>query len=62
MPLDFKACGVAAEKIEEVKAAAAAGALLDGCMATNPRTVTAAQIEAMIVRSGGGSVWRQKYY
>ena len=62
MPLDFKACGVTKEKIEEVKAAAAAGSLLDGCMATNPRTATAGQIENIIVKSSGGQPWRQKYY
>lgn len=62
MPLCFKDCGVTAQLLESVKAAAAAGALEDSCMATNPRTADARQIEMIIEKSGESRLWRQRYY
>lgn len=40
MPVSFKECGVKPEEYQLTEEAVAQGALLDKCMATNPRTVT----------------------
>lgn len=62
MPLCFKECDVTSKMINDVKEEAAAGALLDGCMETNPRVADARQIEDIIVKSEEGRLWRQRYY
>lgn len=57
MPKSFKECGISEETLRRVENAAAQGALLDGCMRTNPRAADKDEIIQIIRESGVGKRW-----
>lgn len=54
MPKSFKECGISEETLRQAEDEAAKGALLDGCMQTNPRAAGKDEIIQIIRESGAG--------